>query len=137
LLNLLVGFPVDLIELGTGVVDELSHFIDDSRHALVQVRLIHHGHGVTHVHAVHAIDHVTGVVRIQSIGRSADTRCGTGVCVGLVAQRIGGVGPSVSRCHWPQASEDRRRALSCGHSWPCTDRYQLTPKSRQMALGPP
>jgi hypothetical protein len=137
LLDLLVGFPVDLIELGTGVVNELSDLIDDGRHALVQVRLIHHGYGVTHVHAVHAIDDVTGVVWIESIGRSADTRCGTGVCVGLVAQRIGDVGPSVSRCHWPQASEDRRRALSRGHSWPCTDRYQLTPKSRQIDFGPP
>jgi hypothetical protein len=68
LLDLLVCHPVDLIELGTGVVDKLSDLIDDCRHLLVQVRLIHHGHGVPHVHAVHAIDHVTGVVWIESIG---------------------------------------------------------------------
>jgi hypothetical protein len=85
LLNLIVGFPVDLIELGTGVVDKLSDLIDNGRHALVQVRLIHHGHSITHVHAVHAIDHVTGIFWIESIGRSADSRSGTGVCVGLVA----------------------------------------------------
>jgi hypothetical protein len=68
LLNLLVGFPIDLIELGAGVVNELGDFIDDGRHAFVQIRLIHHGHRVPHVHAVHAIDHVTGVVWIESVG---------------------------------------------------------------------
>jgi hypothetical protein len=85
LLNLLVGFLVDLIQLGTGVVDELSDLVDDRRHALVQIRLIHHGHRVTHVHAVHAIDHVTGVVWIESIGLPADARSGTGVCIGFLA----------------------------------------------------
>jgi hypothetical protein len=85
LLNLIVGLPVDLIELRTGVVNELGDLIDDGRHTLVQVRLIHHGHGVTHVHAVHAIDHVTGVVWIESIGRTADARSRAGVCVGLMA----------------------------------------------------
>jgi hypothetical protein len=64
LLDLLVGFPVDLIELGTGVVNELSDLIDHAGHALVEVRLIHHGHGVAHVLAIHAVDHVTGVVWI-------------------------------------------------------------------------
>jgi hypothetical protein len=85
LLNLFVGFPVDLIELRTGVVNELSDFIDDGRHALVEVRLIHHSHRVTHIHAMHAIDHVTGVVWIESVGGSADARSCTGVCHGLPA----------------------------------------------------
>jgi hypothetical protein len=85
LLNLLVGFLVDVIQLGAGVVDELGDLVDDRRHALVQVRLIHHGHRVTHVHAVHAVDHVAGIVRIESICGSADARCCPGVRLGLVA----------------------------------------------------
>jgi hypothetical protein len=64
LLDRFVGHPVDLIELRPGVVDELGDFIDEGGHALVEVRLIHHGEGVPHVHAVHTVDHVTGVVRI-------------------------------------------------------------------------
>jgi hypothetical protein len=137
LLYLLVGFPVDLIELGTGVVDQLSDFIDDRRHALVQVRLIHHGHGVTHVHAVHAIHHVTGVVWIESIGRSADARGGVAIRVRLLVYGVRDVRPGVRRCRRPQAAENRRRTLSRGHSWPCTDCYQLTPKSWQILNGPP
>jgi hypothetical protein len=85
LFDFVIRRPVDLIELGAGVVNKLGDFVDHGRHALVEIRLIHDSHRVLQVHAMHAVDHVTGVVWIQSVGRSADARCGTGVRVGLLA----------------------------------------------------
>jgi len=67
LLDSLVGRPVDLIELSAGMVDELGDFIDDVRHALVEIGLIHHGQCVAHIHALYAVDHVTGVLQIETV----------------------------------------------------------------------
>jgi hypothetical protein len=71
------------------VIDELRYLVDDGGHLLILVRLIHDGHRVPHVHAMHAVNHVTGVLSIKSVSRPADFPCGVHVGVGLLAQRIG------------------------------------------------
>jgi hypothetical protein len=67
LLDLFVGDPVDLVDLGACVVNELGNLVNDGRHALVEVGLIHHRQRVSHIHAVHAVDHVTGVLWVETI----------------------------------------------------------------------
>jgi hypothetical protein len=88
LLDLFVRGPVDLVELAPSVIDQLCNFIDHAGHRLVEVRLIHHRDGVPHVHAMHAINHLAGVVRIKPVSSSADTRRGVSVPVSLLAQRL-------------------------------------------------
>jgi hypothetical protein len=88
LFYLLVGDPVDLIELGSRVIDELCHLVDDIGHFSVQIGLVHHRHPVAHVHAVHAVDHVAGVVGVEPVSSAADPLCGIGVRAGLLAQTI-------------------------------------------------
>jgi hypothetical protein len=69
---LLVRRSVDLIELGASVIDELGNFFDHTGHRVVKIGLIHHGQSIPHVHGMHAVDQVAGVVRVEPISRLAD-----------------------------------------------------------------
>ncbi len=88
LLDLFVRGPVYLVELAPSVVDQLCDFIKHAGHRLVEVRLIHHRDGVPHVHAMHSVNHLAGVVRIETVCCFADA-CGA-VCirVTLLAQSV-------------------------------------------------
>jgi hypothetical protein len=134
---LLVRRPVDLIELGASVIDELGDFVDDTGHRVVKVGLIHHGQRVPHVHLVHAVDQMATVVRIKPISRPADACRNIGIRLRLLAHGVSDIGPGVGRCRRPEAAKDCRRAGPGWHSGAGAYGYQLIPKSRQIDLGAP
>jgi hypothetical protein len=73
--NFFVCRVVDLIEPRACVIDELSNLIYHLRHRVVKLRLVHDGHAVSHVLAMHGLDRVAGVVGEESVCPPA-YRCG-------------------------------------------------------------
>jgi hypothetical protein len=83
------------------VIDELCDLVHDIGHCSVQIGLIHDRHPVAHVHAVHAIDHVTGIVGIEAFNSAANVVCDSGIRICLLAQPIRGVRPSIGGSRGP------------------------------------
>jgi hypothetical protein len=138
LFYLFVGAPVDLIELGSRVIDELGDLVHDIGHFSVQIGLVHDRHPVVHVHAVHAVDHVAGVVGVEPVSSAADALCDIGVRMCLLALSVRDVRPGIGGRRGPQASEDGRRVWPCRHARAGANRYHNeTPRALQTSNGPP
>jgi hypothetical protein len=71
--------------LASRVIDELCDLVHDVGHCSVQIGLIHDRHPVAHVHAMHAIDHVPGIVGIEAVSSAANLIRDSGIRIRLLA----------------------------------------------------